>query len=361
MKPLYKGTIMPERDQEKNYKESIQAIKKEMGDALIILTHHYQRSDIVDLGDFVGDSFELSRIAANSERASHIVFCGVHFMAESAAILAGPHQVVQIPDEQAGCPMADMATMREVSEAWEQVASIVGTDSVTPVVYMNSGADLKAFCGRHGGLVCTSSNAPAALRWAFSEGEKIFFFPDQHLGRNTGNAMGLSRDDMIIWSPRKPLGGNSAESIQRARVILWDGYCPVHVRYTAEHVQNMRQKFPQATIVVHPECPEEVVALSDAVGSTGYIVKYVKEASPGATIVVGTEINLVRRLARDNPDKTIYGLLSDALCDDMFRIDLKKLLSTLAHLGRIHVVTVDDEIKRDARKALQRMLDLPPL
>lgn len=343
---------------EERYIEDIIKIKKEMGDNLVILAHHYQRSDIVELGDFIGDSFELSQKAAESLKANNIVFCGVHFMAESAAILAGPHQVVQIPDEHAGCPMADMADIYNVKQAWDQLASIIDTGSITPIVYMNSDAELKAFCGRNGGLVCTSSNAPAAFEWAFGRSEKVFFFPDQHLGRNTGNEMGVSREEMIVWDPQKPLGGNSREGIRRAKIILWDGYCHVHTHFKTEHVRSIRQKFPEAQIVVHPECPEEVVALSDAVGSTGYIVKYVKDAAPGATIIVGTEINLVKRLALENTEKKVFEL-SNSLCTDMFKIDLEKLLWTLENLGKVNVVTVADRIKEDARKALQRMLDLP--
>jgi len=336
----------------------IRKIKKEMGDKLVILAHHYQRIDIVDLGDFIGDSFELSEKAAHSRKAKNIVFCGVHFMAESAAILAGPHQVVQIPDEHAGCPMADMADIHNVEKAWEELASVIDTAAITPIVYMNSDADLKAFCGRNGGLVCTSSNAPAAFDWAFGRSEKVFFFPDQHLGRNTGNERGIPREEMIVWDPQKPFGGNSSEEIKRARIILWDGYCLVHTHFTTKHVREMRKQFPEAKIVVHPECHEEVVALSDAVGSTGYIVKYVQEAAPGSTIIVGTEINLVKRLARENPDKKVIEL-HDSLCTNMFKIDLKKLLWTLENIGTVNVVTVSDTIKEDGRKALKRMLDLP--
>lgn len=346
--------------EEERLVEEINKIKKAMGDNLIILAHHYQRDDIVNLADFSGDSFELSQWGAQSQRAKHIVFCGVHFMAESSAILAGTHQIVQIPDKNAGCPMADMADIHNVENAWEQLASVVDTAGIIPVVYINSAADLKAFCGRNGGLVCTSSNAAAAFEWAFGVGEKIFFFPDQHLGRNTGNQMGVAPEEMIIWNSLKPLGGNSLEAIQGAKVILWDGYCPVHVRFTEEHIREMRKKFPEAKIVVHPECTEEVAALSDAVGSTGYIVKYIKEAAPGSTVIVGTEINLVKRLAQEYHDKNKKVVdIHNSSCVDMRKIDLKKLLVTLENIGKVNVMNVDDAIREDARKALERMLDLP--
>ena len=338
--------------------DEIEHIKAEMGDRFILLVHHYQRNDIVELADFRGDSFELSQWAAQSRRAANIIFCGVHFMAESAAILAGPHQVVQIPDEHAGCPMADMADIHTVEEAWRQLAAVTDRDQITPIVYMNSDAELKAFCGRNNGLVCTSSNAPAAFEWSFGRSEKVFFFPDQHLGRNTGRALGIPPEETILWDPRKPLGGNSEAEIRGARIILWDGYCHVHTHFTTGHVTAMREQYPDARIVIHPECPEEVAVLSDAVGSTGYIVKYVADAAPGSTIIVGTEVNLVKRLALEHPDKEIV-VLAPSLCPNMFKIDLEKLLWTLHHMGTVNVVTVPDSVKEDARMALQRMLDLP--
>ncbi len=350
--------MLDRSSEEERLIEEIKKIKKEMGDNLIILAHHYQRSDIVDLADFRGDSFELSQKTAQSRTANNIIFCGVHFMAESATILAGPHQTVQIPDQHAGCPMADMADIHLVEKAWEQLASITDTGAIMPMAYMNSDAELKAFCGRNEGLVCTSSNAPAAFEWAFGRSEKVFFFPDQHLGRNTGNRMGISPEEMIVWDSQKPFGGNSREEIKRARIILWDGYCLVHTRFKTEHVRGMRKRFPEAKIVVHPECTEDVVSLSDVVGSTGYIVKYVKEAAPGSTIIVGTEINLVRRLAKENPDKKVLDLCN-SLCANMFKIDLKKLLWTCENIGKVNVVTVPDTIKENAQKALKRMLDLP--
>jgi quinolinate synthase len=223
---------------------------------------------------------------------------------------------------------------------------------------MNSDALLKAFCGRHGGTVCTSSNGETAVRWAFTVGQKVLFFPDQHLGRNVGNQMGLKREEMIVWDPKKPSGGNTPEEIQRARLILWDGYCPIHMGFEVGHISGMREKFPDAKIVVHPECTEDVVALSDATGSTGFIVNYVKNAPPGATIIIGTEINLIHRLALENPDKRVLEL-HRSLCPNMFRINLQNLLRTLENVGQVNVVTVPDAVKIDARLALDRMLNLP--
>ena len=337
----------------------IRAIKERLKNRLLILTHHYQRSEIVDMGDFRGDSFGLSQKAAADKTAEFIVFCGVHFMAESAAILCQPHQSVQIPALEAGCWMADMADNQAVKKAWEEVATIVDEGSMTPIVYMNSDAGLKAFCGRHGGVVCTSSNAPAAFRWAFGQREKIFFFPDEHLGRNTGNQMGIQPDEMIVWNPEEPLGGNTAEIIKKAKVILWEGYCLVHTRFREDHIMKMRERFPEAKVVVHPECTQEVVALADAVGSTSFIVKYVENAPSGTTIIVGTEINLINRLALEFPDKKVLDL-HYSLCPNMFKISPDNLLRTLEYIGQINRVEVQEEIKADARMALDRMLDLAP-
>lgn len=350
---------MENRRHDKQIMEQIRGIQETQGKELLILTHHYQRKEIVDLGDYRGDSFGLSQKAAADQAARFIVFCGVHFMAESAAILAQPHQTVQIPDLEAGCWMADMADIYIVERAWNELTSITGKDAVMPVVYMNSDAALKAFCGHRGGAVCTSSNTPAAFRWAFEEREKILFFPDQHLGRNTGNRMGIPPQEMIVWNPHKPLGGNTIHHIKKAKVILWDGYCLVHTRFKVEHVLKMRERFPEAKIVVHPECTENVVARADAVGSTSFIVKYVKHAPPGTTVIIGTEINLVERLGLENPDKKILAL-HRSLCPNMFKIDLEKLLWTLENLGQVNVVTIPEATKEDARAALNRMLALAP-
>lgn len=337
--------------------EEILEIKKRLGKSLIILTHHYQRMEIVELGDFCGDSFGLSQTAAADKDAKYIVFCGVHFMAESAEILSAPHQSVQIPDMDAGCWMADMADQVVAEKAWEVVREIVGEEGITPVVYMNADAEVKALCGRNGGIICTSSNARAALDWAYDIRPRVFFFPDQHLGRNTANAMGMAREEMILWTPSKPFGGNTPDQIRKARMILWDGYCLVHTRFTAADMAEMRETHPEAKIVVHPECTEEVVALADAVGSTSYIVSFVEAAPPGTTIVVGTEINLIERLGAMHPDKTVLPLRR-SLCPNMYKINLENLLDTLKHIGEKNIVTVPESIKADARLALNRMLGL---
>ena len=342
---------------EKYFIEQIQAIKETLGEELIILTHHYQRKEIVDVGDYRGDSFGLSKTAAEDKAARFIIFCGVHFMAESADILSQPHQTVQIPDQDAGCPMADMADIYNVERAWKDVASITGEDAIMPIAYMNSDARIKAFCGCHGGAVCTSSNALAAFGWGFGRREKIFFFPDKHLGYNTGNQMGIQPDKMIVWNPNKPLGGNTQESIKKAKVILWDGHCHVHTRFRVEHVLKMRKEYPDARIVVHPECTREVVELADEAGSTSFIVKYVENAPPDTTIIVGTEINLINRLSLENPDKKVLDL-HYSLCPNMFKINLKNLLWSLENIGQANVITVPEAVKTDARIALDRMLNL---
>ena len=335
----------------------IQQIKKKLGDKLIILTHHYQRKEIVDLGDYRGDSFGLSKTAAEDRTAQYIVFCGVHFMAESAAILARPHQVVQIPDIEAGCWMADMADAYQVENAWKQLTQIVGEKSVMPLVYMNSDAMIKAFCGRNGGAVCTSSNTADAFRWAFRRRDKIFFFPDRYLGQNSCNQIGIRPDEVIVWKHNDPHGGNTEEDIERSKVILWDGYCLVHSRFTVDHVRQMRDKHPGANIVVHPECTEDVVNLADAVGSTSFIVKFVDQAPPQSTIIIGTEINLIQRLSDEYPDKTVLPL-HHSLCPNMYKINLENLLYALENIGTFNKVEVEDGIKADARKALDRMLTL---
>ena len=337
----------------------IREIKSRLGKELVILTHHYQRGEIVELGDYSGDSFELSRKAAEDTDARYIVFCGVHFMAESAEILSRAHQTVQIPDTEAGCWMADMADIVVVQRAWDSIADIAEGARVLPIVYMNSDALLKAFCGRHDGTVCTSSNAETAFRWGLAQSDKIFFFPDQHLGRNTGNRLGVAPDLMIVWDPHKPLGGNTPERIRKAKIILWDGYCLVHTRFQVDHIHQMRDRFPEATVVVHPECTQEVVAAADRVGSTGFIVKYVNQARAGTTTIIGTETHLIQRLALENPDKKVLEL-HRSLCPNMFKINLTNLRQTLENIGDVNRVTVAETVKADARKALDRMLALSP-
>jgi quinolinate synthase len=253
--------------------------------------------------------------------------------------------------------MADMADIVLLEKAYEDLSPITNIDRIIPVVYMNSDAELKAFCGRNGGIVCTSSNARAAFDWGFNRGDKIMFFPDQHLGRNTGNSMGIPAEEMIVWNPAKPLGGNNADSIKRSRLILWDGYCLVHTRFKVEHVNKVREQLPHARIVVHPECKQEVVALADAVGSTSFIVKYVDRAPPGSTIIVGTEVNLIDRLNIEYPDKEVLPL-HHSLCPNMSKINLDNLLWSLENIGLVNLVTVPEEIREDSRKALDRMLAL---
>jgi len=344
---------------EKDIIEKILTLKEALGEQLIILTHHYQRKEIIDVGHYRGDSLGLSQKAAADKDARFIVFCGVYFMAESAEILSQPYQTVQIPDLKAGCPMADMADIDNVKRAWKDVTLITGEGSVMPIVYMNSDADIKAFCGRHGGTVCTSSNTSAAFNRGFSQREKIFFFPDQHLGLNTGNQMGIEAEKMILWDPEKPLGGNILKDIKKAKVILWDGYCHVHTRFRVEHVLKMRKEYPEAKIVVHPECTREVVELADATGSTSFIVKYVENAPPDTAIIIGTEINLINRLALENPDKEVLDL-HYSLCPNMFKINPKNLLWALENIGHANVITMPEDIKTDARMALNRMLTLAP-
>ncbi|HSL60195.1 MAG TPA: quinolinate synthase NadA [Desulfotignum sp.] len=337
--------------------DRIMQIKADLGNRLVILTHHYQRMEIVDIGDHRGDSFALARRAASDKNAQYIVFCGVHFMAESAAILAGKHQTVQIPDMDAGCWMADMSDIIMVERAWNQVTQIVGKDRVTPLVYMNSDAAIKAHCGRHNGAVCTSSNAPKAFAWALDRREKIFFFPDEHLGRNTAYRMGIPESDLLVWDPDKPLGGHDPFAIKKAKIFLWKGYCLVHTRFTTAQIRAMRRNYPNALIVVHPECTADVVQAADAVGSTSYIDTYTADAPAGSTIVIGTEINLIRRLAREYPDKTILPL-HDSFCPNMYKINLKNLHQCLEQIGKKNVVTVDEAIRADASVALENMLTL---
>ncbi len=348
---------MTDENKDKQTIEKILKIKEKLGKKLVILTHHYQRKEIVDIGDIQGDSFALSQQAAEDKDAQYIVFCGVHFMAESAAILAKNNQTVQIPDMNAGCWMADMADAVMVERAWNDVTAITGENSVTPLVYMNSDAYIKAHCGQNQGAVCTSSNAPKAFEWAFKQREKVFFFPDEHLGRNTGNKLGIPQDQMIVWDPDKPLGGNTKEQIKHAKVYLWKGYCLVHTRFTVKEIEDTRKTHPDVKIVVHPECTQEVVNIADAVGSTAFIVKYVKEAPKGTTIAIGTEINLIKRLAIEYPDKSIFPI-KDSFCPNMFKINLENLLDTLENIGKINIVTVDEEVKKDAEIALENMLAL---
>jgi quinolinate synthase len=344
----------------------IERAKATLGDRLIILGHHYQRDEVMRWADARGDSFGLSRLAAEQTRAEFVVFCGVHFMAESADILTGPHQQVILPDLNAGCSMADMADIDSVEEAWDVLDSATDTDRVVPVTYMNSSAALKAFVGRHGGVVCTSSNARAVLRWALGDGarsgpgDQVLFFPDQHLGRNTGFELGYGASDMAVWNPRLDRGGLDDSTLKTSTLLLWKGHCSVHQRFRPEHVAAFRQEHPDGIVVAHPECAHEVVELADQVGSTDYIIRAVAEAPSGSVIGVGTEIHLVKRLDDETPDKTIVSL--DPLicpCSTMFRIDAAHLAWVLEGLVAGEVrnrITVDEETARWARVALERML-----
>jgi quinolinate synthase len=356
--------------------ERIGAAKAALGDDLFILGHHYQRDEIIAWADARGDSYRLSVLAQQRPEARSIVFCGVHFMAESADILTTDQQRVILPDLNAGCSMADMADIDEVEEAWEALADVVDVERIVPITYMNSSAALKAFVGRHGGAVCTSTNARAVLEWALGHGEragrasvgatgsgdKVLFFPDQHLGRNTGVAMDYSLDDMRLWDPRHELGGLTEADCKEATFLLWRGHCSIHQRFLPAQVAAFRADHPDGIVVVHPECPHETALLADQVGSTDFIIKAVADAPAGSTVAVGTEVHLVNRLGQENPDKTVVSL--DPLicpCSTMNRIDLPHLAWVLDELveGRVvNQITVDAATAEWARVALQRMLEI---
>jgi quinolinate synthase len=337
----------------------IAAARARLGSRLLILGHHYQRDEVIKFADYVGDSFKLSRYCGTRPDAEFVVFCGVHFMAESADVLCAPHQQVILPDLAAGCSMADMAQLEQVETAWEQLAEL-GLASVMPITYMNSAADIKAFCGRHDGVVCTSSNAAPLFRWAFGEREQLFFFPDEHLGRNTGVKYGIPLDEMAVWDPRLELGGNTPDELRAARLILWKGFCSVHGRFQPRHVDDRRAEYPGIQVLVHPECRYEVVQKSDLNGSTEFIIKTLAEAPAGSQWAVGTELNLVNRLAQRHPDKFVTLLAPDlCMCATMFRIAPENLLWSLENLVDGHVVNrirVDDETAHWAKLALDRML-----
>ncbi len=351
--------------------ERIEGVRRRMGSRLVILGHHYQQDGVIAHADLTGDSYQLSQGAAEREACEAIVFCGVHFMAETADILANrPEQVaarggrrvtVVLPDMAAGCSMADMAAIEQVEDAWEDLGTVIDTAEITPVTYINSAASLKAFCGRHGGIVCTSSNARAVLDWAFARTKRVLFFPDQHLGRNTARAMGIPLDAMALWNPHDPtLGGNPREQLERARVILWQGHCSVHAMFRPEHVDLMREQIPGVKILVHPECSMEVVDKADLVGSTSYILRQVEEAPAGTAWAIGTELHLVKRLEQQHPEQTIRFLSPTVcMCATMYRIDLAHLCWSLEHLERgrpVNVIRVDDETAEWAVTALERML-----
>ena len=343
--------------------ERVAVARRKLGSRLIVLGHHYQREDIIQFADIRGDSFKLAQWAAGHPEAEFIVFCGVHFMAEAADILSAPHQKVVLPNMAAGCSMADMADPEDVYSCWEELEEAGVADRVVPVTYMNSAASLKAFCGKHGGIVCTSSNAPAVLRWSFDRGEKVLFFPDQHLGRNTGVKMGVPLDQMLLWNYNRPygsLGGMGEEALERARVILWQGHCSVHQRFTTDQIRAARERYPGIKVIVHPECRLDVVQASDFDGSTEFISKTIAAGATGSQWAVGTEINLVSRLARENPDKLVFCLDPVVCpCSTMYRIHPAYLAWTIECLaeGRVvNQVKVDEETARYAKVALDRML-----
>ncbi|MEZ4502688.1 MAG: quinolinate synthase NadA [Dehalococcoidia bacterium] len=344
----------------------IRAARAELGERAVILGHHYQREDIIQFADERGDSFALAQYAAERPDSEYIVFCGVHFMAEAADVLSADHQQVVLPNMEAGCSMADMASDADVRQAWRELGEYFGgTDDIIPVTYMNSAASLKAFCGEFGGVVCTSSNATAVLEWAFERGKRVFFFPDQHLGRNTGHAMDIPLEEMVLWNWRLPagqLGGASEADLDRSRIILWQGHCSVHQRFSVTQIEAAREQYPDVQIVVHPECRYDVVQAADANGSTAFIAKYVAEAAPGSVIGIGTEINLVSRLAKEHPDKTVFCLDPVVCpCSTMYRVHPAYLAWVMEGLvrGEVHNrIEVPEEQKRHARIALERMLAL---
>jgi quinolinate synthase len=340
----------------------INSVKLLMGDSLLILGHHYQQDEVIRFADLRGDSYKLSQLAADSQSCRAIVFCGVHFMAETADVLSRELVEVYLPDLAAGCSMADMADLESVEAAWQDLADIVDANDITPVTYINSSADLKAFCGRHGGIVCTSSNARAVLDWSFSKRGRVLFFPDQHLGRNTARAMGVLLDQMAVWDPREPLGGNTEVAVRASRVLLWKGHCSVHQMFKPNHVKQFRDRFPDSKILVHPECMMQVVDVADLVGSTEFIIKTISSAPAGSTWGVGTELHLVNRLAQENPDKTIHFLSPMVcMCATMYRIDPPHLAWCLENLVRgtpVNRIKVPVETAHWARIALERMLQV---
>ncbi len=340
--------------------------KEKLGERLVILGHHYQREEVFRHADFSGDSLKLSRQAANS-RAEYIVFCGVHFMAEVADILSRPDQISIIPDMSAGCSMADMADLPNVERAWQELASVLEPDeTITPVTYINSAADLKAFCGRHGGIVCTSTNARHVLEWSFSQREKVLFFPDQHLGRNTGATMGIPLEEMVVWDYEQPMGGLTVEQIKQAKMILWKGFCSVHQMFKPEQIDRFKEQYPEAKIISHPESSYEVCQKSDYVGSTEYIIKTIADGEPGSRWLVGTELNLVNRLHEQfkGEGKSVHFMSPTVcMCSTMFRIDPPHLLWTLENLleGKVvNQISVAPEMAKQAKRALERMLEVSP-
>ena len=342
----------------------IAAARAALGRRLVILGHHYQRDEVIKFADYTGDSFKLARQVSRHPDAEFIVFCGVHFMAESADVLSADHQQVILPDLAAGCSMADMADPDQLEQCWGDLEQMLGsTNAIVPVTYINSAASIKAFCGERGGVVCTSSNAAATLKWAWERGGKIVFLPDQHLGRNTAYKLGVPLDQMMVWDPGEIWGGLEPDAVRRARIILWKGHCSVHERFTVRQIENIRARHPGVRVIVHPEVPWEVVQAADEAGSTEYILKTVRESPVGSTWAVGTEVHLVNRLAREmDPDRAIFSLDQfGCLCSTMFRVSPNHLLWILEGLigGEVHNrIIVPDDRKYWTRIALERMLSI---
>ena len=338
----------------------IREARDALGTRVVILGHHYQRDEIIQFADYRGDSLKLSQQAAAQPDAEFIIFCGVHFMAETADILSAPHQKVILPNSTAGCSMSDMARTDDVLDLWDDLTEVLGEGGIIPITYMNSTAAIKALCGRNGGIVCTSSNAPAVMKWAFERGKRIVFFPDQHLGRNTGLKLDIPLEQMLVWNPFKPLGGHSAEELQQSKAVLWQGHCSVHTRFSVDQINKARAAYPDINIVVHPECVMETVQAADYDGSTEFIIKTINEAPVGSKWAVGTEISLVNRIAQENPDKLVFCLDSVVCpCSTMYRTHPAYLLWSLDCLLRGEVtnqIAVDEETARYARIALDRML-----
>ena len=341
--------------------DRIAAAKAKLGSHVVILGHHYQRDEVVKFSDFRGDSLKLSQQASQAD-GKYIVFCGVHFMAESADILRRDRQIVVLPDLNAGCSMADMADIGQVELCWDELGSALDTNKTIPVTYMNSTAAIKSFTGEHGGSVCTSSNAAAVMKWAFARGEKVLFLPDEHLGRNTGYRMGIPLDEMLVWDPFQDLGGNTPEALRKAKVILWKGYCSVHQRFTPEHIAKVRKEHPGIRVIIHPECRFEVAQAADEIGSTEGIVKSILASPVGTEWAVGTEIHLVNRLSKEIKDRKVMSLdPSVCVCTTMFRITPQHLLWALENLAAgkiVNQISVDERTREFAKVALDRMLAL---
>ena len=340
----------------------IMAHKKQFGAELLILGHHYQQESIFQCADLAGDSLKLARQAAEADQAKYIIFCGVHFMAESADILTGPEQAVFLPHLEAGCPMADMAELPDVEQAWQELDGLLAMDKTIPVTYVNSSAEIKAFVGEHGGSVCTSSNGERVLAWALERGERIFFFPDEHLGRNSAKALGVADEQVLLWQRGKPLGGNSPEALQQARVLLWDGFCEVHMEFSAEQVEKWRQDHPGLKVIIHPESRLEAVLAADAYGSTEGIISAVQNSEAGAKWAIGTEVNLVKRLQMQHPEKEIHLLApTPCTCHTMALVSPAALLWQLDNLAKgqlINQITVPADIAKGAKLSLERMLEI---